>query len=45
VEGWLGLPDLYRDLSPILSVRNIESDELAGKALALRSLLERWIHG
>jgi predicted nucleotidyltransferase len=43
VEGWLGLPDLYRELPPILSVRDIESAELVDKANALRVLSERWI--
>lgn len=43
VEGWLGLPDLYRALPPILSVRNIESPELGVKANDLRALMERWI--
>ena len=42
VEGWLGLPDLYRELPPILSVRNIESDEVIVNADALRVLLRNW---
>jgi len=39
----LGLPELYRELAPILSVSDIESQDLAGNALALRHLLERWV--
>ena len=42
VADWLGLPKLYEELPPILSVRNIGSPELGEKADALRSLLERW---
>jgi hypothetical protein len=33
---------LYRELPPLLSVRNLESDEVGEKAVALRRLLERW---
>ena len=43
VEGWLGLPEVYRELPTILSVRNIESSELCEKANSLRALLERWV--
>ena len=32
-------PDLYTQLSPILSITNIESDEINQKADELRSLL------
>ena len=39
---WLSLPELYKELPPILSVRNIGSPELGEKADALRTLLERW---
>jgi predicted nucleotidyltransferase len=42
VETWLGLPELYRELPPILSVGNIESAELTEKAEALQLLLDRW---
>src|SRR5262249_7355560 len=42
VTEWLSLPELYQELPPILSVRNIESRELGDKADALRTLLERW---
>src|SRR5262245_9269708 len=41
VADWLALPELYEELSPILSVRNIERRELGDKADALRTLLER----
>jgi len=43
VTDWLALPELYRELPPILSMRNMESTEVGEKADALRALLERWI--
>ena len=43
VAGRLGLSDLYRELPPIIAVRDIESGELSAKADALRALLERWV--
>ena len=43
VAGWLGLPDLYRELPAILSVHNIESDEMMRHADALRNLLKKWV--
>ena len=36
---WLNKPDLYPKLSPILSISNIESDEINHKAKDLRNLL------
>ena len=42
VSEWLSLPELYKELPPILSIRKIESAELGQKAKALRILLERW---
>jgi hypothetical protein len=39
VVKWLGKPDLYPKLSPILSVSNIESNEINEKATMLRELL------
>ena len=42
VIEWLSLPELYKELLPILSVRKIESAEVGEKAEALRTLLERW---
>jgi predicted nucleotidyltransferase len=42
VADWLALPELYEELPPILSVRDIESREVGDKADALRTLLERW---
>jgi hypothetical protein len=42
VEEWLQLPDLYRDLPQVLSVRDMESSELASRAETLRALLSRW---
>lgn len=43
VEDWLGLPELYRALPPVISVSNIESDVLVEKADTLRSLLEQYV--
>lgn len=40
VVNWLNKPDLYPTLSPILSVRNIESNEINDKAKLLRELLD-----
>jgi hypothetical protein len=37
---WLDMPDLYRQLPPILSITNLESDEMNGKAKRLFILLE-----
>ncbi len=42
VAEWLGLPDLYRALPPLISVRNIESAEPVEKAARLAALLEEW---
>ena len=39
VVKWLNKPDLYPKLSPILSISNIESDEVNDKAEMLRGLL------
>jgi len=36
---WLNMPDLYPKLPAILSVGNIESDEIIEKAKMLRQLL------
>jgi predicted nucleotidyltransferase len=43
VENWLGLPKLYQALPPILSVHNLESDELGEKADSLHALIECWV--
>jgi hypothetical protein len=42
VSEWLSLPELYKELPPILSIREIESAELGEKSKALRILLEHW---
>jgi hypothetical protein len=42
VTEWLLLPELYKELPPILSIRRMDSAELGGKSAALRVLLERW---
>ena len=39
VVKWLGKPELYPKLSPIISVANIESNEINDKATMLRELL------
>lgn len=39
VVKWLNKPDLYPKLSPILSISNIESNEINDKAKVLRNLL------
>jgi predicted nucleotidyltransferase len=39
VAKWLNMPDLYTKLPPILSVSNIESNEIIEKAALLRQLL------
>ncbi len=39
VVKWLNMPDLYPKLPPILSITNIESNEIKDKALMLRHLL------
>jgi|SRR5215204_417621 len=39
VIKWLNKPDLYPKLSPILSISNIESNQINGKVKALRRLL------
>jgi predicted nucleotidyltransferase len=43
VAEWLGLPQLYAALPPLLSVKNIESNELSEKAKDLKTLLEVWV--
>ena len=42
VADRLALPELYRELPPLLCVRNLESAEVGEKAVALHRLLERW---
>jgi len=41
VADRLGLPEVYRELGPILSIGNLESRETAAKADALQALLVR----
>jgi predicted nucleotidyltransferase len=40
IEKWLNNPELYPKLSPILSVTNIESNEIIEKTKMLRELLD-----
>jgi len=42
VEEWMGLPEHYRALPPLMSVPNIESSELVDRTNDLKDLLERW---
>jgi predicted nucleotidyltransferase len=42
VEEWLGLPELYRELPQIISVSNIEGNDLLQKAEKLNELLDYW---
>ncbi len=42
VSGWLGLPELYEELSPVLALRQLKDHELNQRAKQLRELLERW---
>jgi len=42
VVEWLGLPELYCELPAILTVANLESDELAERARRLGVLLDGW---
>jgi predicted nucleotidyltransferase len=43
VVEWLGFPELYRALPPVISVTNIESSELVDKANRLKKLLQQWV--
>lgn len=42
VENWLNMPDLYSKLSSIISVSNIESNEIIIKAEMLKKLLNSY---
>ena len=42
VAEWLGLPELYQELPAILSVQNLESEQMIEKTIHLHALLERW---
>jgi hypothetical protein len=42
IEIWLGMPELYPKLSPIISVSNIESDEIHEKIKMLDELLHEY---
>jgi predicted nucleotidyltransferase len=42
VEEWLGNPELYRLLPPLISVSDITSGEIIAKAASLQKLLEQW---
>jgi predicted nucleotidyltransferase len=39
VVKWLNMPDLYPKLAPILSVNNLESNEINNRAITLKHLL------
>ena len=42
VERWLGWPELYRQLTGLLSIHDFESAELEQKATLLQTLLVEW---
>jgi hypothetical protein len=41
VANWLNLPELYKELPPVLSVGKLESDEINEKAKMLRAMLDQ----
>jgi predicted nucleotidyltransferase len=43
IVEWLELPDLYEDLPKVLSIRDIESEDVLESAKLLSTLLERWV--
>lgn len=43
VAGWLGLPALYAQLPALLSISNLESDEILTKAALLHTLMDQWL--
>lgn len=43
VVHWLELPELYRELPPLLCLHNLESEELNQKARRLEQLIEEWL--
>lgn len=43
VADWLAAPELYAQLPKVLSLNNLESNELTSKAALLRSLLAGWV--
>src|SRR4030095_3215536 len=43
IVKWLNRPDIYPKLPPVLSVSNIESNEINDKAILLRELLHEHI--
>jgi hypothetical protein len=45
VEEWLGLSKLYKELPQVISVSNIEGQEIIQSSEKLRRLLEHWIPG
>ena len=45
VVEWLNMPDLYPQLSTIISIPEIESDEINDKAKILRGLLNNLTNG
>lgn len=43
IEGILGLPQLYEELVSLLSISNLESDELVTKSFRLRNLFDEYV--
>jgi predicted nucleotidyltransferase len=42
VEGWLGLPELYRQLPAVLEIGRLESADVERNAGVLQGLLDEW---
>lgn len=43
VEEWLGLPELYTQLPPLISVSDITSEEVLHRSEQLRELVNTWV--
>lgn len=43
VAEWLGLPELYAELPPILEISHLESEQLVERGARLASLADRWV--
>jgi predicted nucleotidyltransferase len=43
IVEWLELPELYEDLVKVLSIKQLESEDILKSAQLLASLLDRWV--
>jgi hypothetical protein len=43
VAEWLGLPELYAELPPILEISHLESEQLVERSARLAQLADRWL--